>query len=77
MARTNLKHLLEDAEHCVQRTRRYLDRQREAVSTLERGGRDATIAKRLLTISEKAFEIHVANRIRLTKGPVEQSREVL
>ena len=68
MAQANLKHLVEDAELRVQRSLRYLDRQREAVSSLEQTNQDATIAKRLLTISEKAFEIHVADRARLTKG---------
>ena len=68
MAQANLKHLVEDAELRVQRSLRYLDRQREAVSSLEQTNQDATIAKRLLTISEKAFEIHVADRARLT-GP--------
>jgi ferredoxin-fold anticodon binding domain-containing protein len=79
MAQANLKYLVEDAELRVQRTRRYLDHQREAVSSLERGGRDATIALRLLTISEKAFEIHVADRVRLTQragGAVARSHDI-
>jgi hypothetical protein len=67
MAQANLKYLVEDADLRVQRTRRCVDRQREAVSTLEQGGQDATLAKRLLTISEKAFEIHVADRVRLSQ----------
>ena len=77
MAQANLKHLVEDADLRVQRARRCLDLQREAVSAVEQAGRDATIAKRLLTISEKAFAINVANRDRLAKGLVEQSREVI
>ena len=65
MARANLKHLLEDAEMRVQRGQRNIDRQREAISALERDCQDATIAKALLKIFEKANEIHVANRDRL------------
>jgi hypothetical protein len=68
MARANLKHLVEGADFRVQRSLRCLDRQREAVSALEQTNRDATTAKRLLAISKNAFEIHVADRVRLTKG---------
>jgi hypothetical protein len=67
MAKANLKHLVEDAELRVQRSLRYLDHQREAVSSLEQSNRDATTAKRLLAISKNAFEIHVADRVRLTQ----------
>jgi hypothetical protein len=67
MARANPKHLLEDAELRAQRGQRNIDRQREVVSALERDGKDATIAKALLKIFEKANEIHVADRDRLTK----------
>ena len=67
MVRANLKHLLEDAEMRVQRGQRRLDRQREAVATLERADRDATMAKRVLKILEKALAVHVADRDRLTK----------
>jgi hypothetical protein len=67
MARANLKHLLEDAEMRVQRGQRHLDRQREAVAVLERADRDATMAKRLLKILEKALAVHIADRDRLTK----------
>jgi hypothetical protein len=66
MDQANLKHLVEDADLRVQRARRYVDRQREAVSSLEETNRDATTAKRLLAISERAFTINVANRDRLT-----------
>jgi hypothetical protein len=65
MDRANLKHLLEDAEMRVQRGQRNIDRQREAISAPERDGQDATIAKAVLKIFEKANEIHVANRDRL------------
>jgi hypothetical protein len=67
MARANLKHLLEDAELRVQRGQRRLDHQREAVAALERADQDATKAKRLLKIFEKALAIHVADRDRLAK----------
>ena len=67
MAQANLKYLVEDASCAFSGRNADLDHQREAVSSLERGGRDATIALRLLTISEKAFEIHVADRVRLTQ----------
>ena len=67
MARANLKHLVEDAELRVQRGRRNIDRQGEVVSALERDNRDATIAKALLKIFEKALAIHVADRDRLIK----------
>jgi hypothetical protein len=67
MARTNLKHLLEDAEMRVQRGQRRLDRQREAVAALERTDRDATMAKRVLKILEKALAVHVVDRDRLAK----------
>ena len=51
----------------VQRGQRHLDRQREAVAVLERADRDATMAKRLLKILEKALAVHIADRDRLTK----------
>jgi hypothetical protein len=67
MAGANLKHLLEDAEMRVQRGQRNIDHQREVISALERVDQDATIAKALLKIFEKANEIHVADRDRLIK----------
>jgi hypothetical protein len=67
MVQANLKYLVEDADLRVQRAQRCLDRQREAVAALERACLDATTAKRLLTISEKAFEIYVADQVRLTR----------
>jgi hypothetical protein len=73
MARANLKHLVEDAELRVQRGQRNIDRQREAISALERVDQDATIAKALLKIFEKASEIHVADRDRLIKALAESS----
>jgi len=74
VARANLKHLLEDAELRVQRGQNRLDRQREAVAALERADQDATTAKRLLKILEKAVAIHVADRDRLTKQLARRER---
>jgi hypothetical protein len=65
--RLTLKQHLEDAELRLQRARRRLDVQREAVAALERAGQDAAKAKRYLGILEKALVIHVADRDRLSK----------
>jgi hypothetical protein len=65
MARANLKHLVEHAEMRVQRGQRNIDHQREVISALERDDQDATIAKALLKIFEKAHAIHVADRDRI------------
>jgi hypothetical protein len=73
MAGANLKHLLEDAEMRVQRGQRNIDHQREVISALELDGQDATIAKALLKIFEKANEIHVADRDRLIKELADRS----
>jgi hypothetical protein len=70
MARTNLKLLVEIAKLRVERAQRHLDRQHEAVAALERANQDATIAKRLLKISERALATHAADRGRLTNGAV-------
>ena len=70
MARTNPKLLVETAKLRVQRAQRHLDRQREAIAVLERAGQDATTAKRLLKISERALATHAADRDRLTNGAV-------
>ena len=76
MDQANLKHLVEDADFRVQRSLRCLDRQREAVSSLEQTKRDATTAKRLLAIAKNAFEIQVADRVRLTEKAGRAPREV-
>jgi|HubBroStandDraft_6_1064221.scaffolds.fasta_scaffold2197520_1 hypothetical protein len=65
--RITLKQQLEDAEQRVQRAQDRLDRQREAVTTLERAGRDTAKAKRYLRLLEKALAIHIADQDRLTK----------
>jgi hypothetical protein len=67
MKRALLQRHLEEAESRVERGQRNVDRQREAVADLERDDQDATIAKVLLKIFEKANEIHVADRDRLIK----------
>ena len=72
--RLTLKQHLEDAELRVQRAQRRLDRQREAVTALERTDRDATMAKRVLKILEKALAVHVADRDRLKKRQVQTPR---
>jgi hypothetical protein len=75
MAQTNPKLLVEIAKLRVQRAQRYLDRQREAVAALERAGQDATTAKRLLRISERALATHAADQDRLTNGAVARRGE--
>jgi hypothetical protein len=62
-----LQRHIEEAESRVQRGQRNVDRQRKVVSELERDNDDATIAKRLLSMLEKALAIHIADRDRLTK----------
>ena len=74
MARTNLKLLVEIAKLRVERAQRHLDRQHEAVAALERANQDATIAKRLLKISEQALASHAADRERLTDGSIARPR---
>ena len=44
-----------------------MDIQREAVSELERASQDATIAKALLALFEKALAVYVADRDQLLK----------
>ena len=65
--RLTLKQHLEDAELRVQRAKRRLARQREAIGALERPDQDATKAKRFLRILEKALAIHIADRDRMAK----------
>jgi hypothetical protein len=57
VAPADLIHFVEDAELRIQRGQLNIDRQRELVSALERDGQDATIAKALLRIFEKALAI--------------------
>ena len=55
MKRALLQRHIEEAESRIQRGQRNIDIQREAVSELERDNQDATIAKALLRMFEKAL----------------------
>ena len=65
MERAHLQRYLEEADSRIQRGQRNVDHQRKAVSDLEGKNRDATIAKALLRMFEKALTVHVADRNRL------------
>jgi hypothetical protein len=65
MKRALLQRHLEEAESRIQRGQRNIDIQREAVSELERDNQDATIAKALLTLFEKALAVYLADRDQL------------
>jgi hypothetical protein len=67
MKQTLLKRHLDEAESRIQRGRRNVDHQRKAVSDLERDSQDATIARALLGLFEKALAVHVADRDQLLK----------
>jgi hypothetical protein len=67
MKRALLQRHIEEAESRIQRGQRNIDIQREAVSELERARQDATIAKALLTLFEKALAVYVADRDQLLK----------
>ena len=58
---------LEEADSRIQRGQRNVDQQRKAISDLERDNQDATIAKALLRMFEKALAVHVADRAQLLK----------
>jgi hypothetical protein len=51
----------------IARYRQCVDHQRKTVSNLERDNQDATIAKALLRVFEKALAVHVADRDHLLK----------
>src|SRR5580704_337393 len=55
LKRALLQRHIEEAESRIQRGQRNIDIQHEAVSELERASQDATIAKALLTLFEKAL----------------------
>jgi hypothetical protein len=65
--RALLQRHIEEAESRVQRGQRNVDHQRKTVSDLERDKQDATIAKALLRMFEKALAVHVAERHQLIK----------
>ena len=67
MKRALLRRHIEEAESRVQRGQRNVDHQRKTVSDLERENQDATIAKALLRMFEKALTVHVAARHQLIK----------
>jgi hypothetical protein len=67
MKRALLQRHLEEAESRIQRGQRNVDHQSKTVSDLERDNQDATIAKALLRIFEKALAVHVADRDQLLK----------
>ena len=60
MRRALLQRHIEEAENRIQRGQRNIDVQREVVSELERA--NATIAKALLALFEKALAVYVADR---------------
>jgi hypothetical protein len=62
-----LQRHIEEAESRIQRGQRNVDHQRKTISDLERDNQDATIAKALLRILEKALAVHVAERDQLLK----------
>ena len=72
MKRALLQRHIEEAENRIQRGQRNIDIQREAVSELERDNQDATIAKALLTLFDKALAVYVADRDHLLKELVDR-----
>ena len=67
MKRALLQRHIEEAESRIQRGQRNVDHQRKTVSNLERDNQDATIAKALLTLFEKALAVYLADRDQLLK----------
>ena len=67
MKPTLLQRHIEEAQSRIQRGQRNVDHQRKTVSDLERDKQDATIAKALLRMFEKALAGHVADRDQLLK----------
>jgi hypothetical protein len=67
MKQALLQRHIEDAESRIQRGQRNVDHQRKAILDLERDDLDATIAKALLGIFEKALAVHVAEWDQLLK----------
>jgi hypothetical protein len=76
MKRALVQRHLEEAESRIQRGLRNVDHQRKTVSDLERENQDATIAKALLRMFEKALAVHVAERDRLTKRLARPPRQL-
>jgi hypothetical protein len=67
MKQAILQRHIEEAESRIQRGQRNVDHQSKAVTDLERDKQDATIAKALLRMFEKALAVHVAERHQLLK----------
>jgi hypothetical protein len=67
MERATLEQLLHEAESLLHRGERNIAHQREMISTLERGGHDATAAKMFLRRLESSQVRHIADRNRLFK----------
>jgi len=65
--RALLQRHIEEAQSRIQRGHRNVDHQRKTVSDLERDNQDATIAKALLRMFEKALAVHAADRNQLLK----------
>ena len=65
MTGLNLQRLTNEAEKRVQRGEQKIAHQREIISVLERNGRDATAAKRLLRFLERTQASDVVDRNRL------------
>jgi hypothetical protein len=59
---------LAEAEDHVATGERYIRQQREVVGELERQGRDATVARKLLAIFEDLQKQYVAERDRLIRA---------
>ena len=66
MNRATLEQRLRAAKAHVALGDDHIDRQRELVSALKKGGRDATAAQTLLNTFRGLQEVHVANMLRLT-----------
>jgi len=67
MKQAILQRHIEEAQSRIQRGQRNVDHQPKTVSDLERENQDATIAKALLRMFEKALTVHVAERHQLIK----------
>jgi hypothetical protein len=73
MDRSTLVQLLNEAETLLHRGELQLDHQRELIGTLQRMGRDATVAKLQLRRLEGRQARHIADRNRLFKQLADQS----
>jgi hypothetical protein len=74
MDRTLLEEYLVEAERHVALGRRHITRQKELIAALERGGRDTTSAKALLTTFEEIEGDRVAERDRVARRLAQVAR---